>query len=68
LHLASPADAARSRRLLRARANQMQRALAAVTLSIDGLAPRDRVIVLNQALNEAIAEYDRKSANEPRSP
>lgn len=43
-------------RRLRRRANQIQRAIAAVQLAVDGLSGTDRLIVLNDALTEALRE------------
>lgn len=50
-----PETAARERHLIRKRAVQMQRALAAIELAIDGLPQTDRLIVLNAVLTEALA-------------
>jgi len=47
--------AARERHLIRKRATQMQRAVAAIELAIDALSPIDQLIVLNSVLREALA-------------
>ena len=47
-------DARSERRQERALANQVNRAAAAVELSVDGLPPRYRVAVLNEALRNAL--------------
>lgn len=54
--------AARERRLIRKRANQMQRALAAVLTDVDALGPTDRLIVLNDALVVALRDHRRSGA------
>jgi hypothetical protein len=50
---------ARERRLIRARAEKMQVALARVLTDVDALAPTDRLIVLNDALTDALREHRR---------
>jgi hypothetical protein len=50
---------ARERRLIRSRANQMQRALTAVLTDVDALGPTDALIVLNDALVAKLAEHRR---------
>ena len=49
---------ARERRSVRDRGNQMQRALAAVALAVDGLSSVDRLMVLNDALRQAVDDHD----------
>jgi hypothetical protein len=39
--------------------NQVQRAVAGVELQLTALSPRDRVIILNAALREALDEWQR---------
>ena len=45
---------ARERKLVRGRAEQIQRALAGIELMIDGLSPVDQLIALNEALSEKL--------------
>src|SRR5215813_11749021 len=58
-------NAPRERRALRSRVNQMQRALAAVYLAVDGLSPRDRVVVLHTALQESMNELSERTYGPP---
>jgi hypothetical protein len=44
----------RDARKTRARANQMQRAICAIDLAVDSLSVNDRLIVLNNALRNAL--------------
>jgi hypothetical protein len=53
----------RSAHRLRDIANQMQRAICAVELAVDALSPRDRLIVLNEALRNAL---DDRAMREPK--
>jgi len=53
-------DAPAFRRKLRSRANQMLRAVSAVHLAVDGLPSRDRLIVLNEALRDALDDDERE--------
>jgi len=53
---------ARERRMVRDRMDQMQRAMAAVALAVDGLPHRDRLIVLNVTLRQALDERDARQA------
>ena len=55
------AEASAERRRLRSRANQMQRAEAAVHLSVDALSPTDRLVVLNSCLRAALDDAGRLS-------
>jgi hypothetical protein len=50
-------EAARERRRIHSRANQMQRAQAAVVLSLDALTVRERLVVLNELMTELLAAY-----------
>lgn len=47
---------ARERKLVRGRADQMQRAVAGIYLTIDGLRPVERLIVLNEVLADELRE------------
>ena len=49
---------AQERRLMRRRAEQMQRALTGIGMQLDPLPPRDRVVVANLALRQALDEYN----------
>jgi hypothetical protein len=53
---------ARDRRKVRDRLNQMQRAIACVALAVDGLSSRDRLVVLNEALRQALADDGQSSS------
>jgi hypothetical protein len=44
----------RERRAIRARADRMLRAKAALYLQLDGLAPMERLVVLNDVLTEEL--------------
>ena len=52
----SEAEASADRRRIRGRANQMQRALAAIHLATDSLSRTERLVVLNEALSEALQD------------
>jgi hypothetical protein len=58
MHQSAQTEAAASaeRRRVRNRANQMQRALAAVHVAVDALSGTDRLVVLNEALSQALQE------------
>ena len=43
---------------MRRRAEQMQRALTGIGMQLDPLPPRDRVVVANLALRQALDEYN----------
>jgi hypothetical protein len=57
----SEAEARAERRRLRSRANQMQRAVAAVDLAVDALSAVDRLVVLNSCLRAALDDAARLS-------
>jgi len=49
----------RDRRRLTGQANQMQTAVAAVELAVDGLHAKARLVVLHEALRNAVNAFDR---------
>ena len=60
--------AALERRHVRDRANQIQRAIAAVYLAVDALPPTDQVLTLNVALRETLDRLDRHPLTGSASP
>ena len=52
-----PMAPAKARQQRRNRENQRRRAMAAVWLSVDSLDPGERVVVLKEALHEAVREW-----------
>jgi hypothetical protein len=55
------AEARAERRRMRSRANQMQRAVAAVDLAVDALSAIDRLVLLNSCLRNALDDAARPS-------
>jgi len=53
---------AKERRNIRNRVNQMDRAIAAVTLAVDALSHKEKCIVLHECLSDALARWKETEA------
>jgi hypothetical protein len=59
---------ARERKLVRRRADDIQRAMAAVYLAVEDLPPRDGLLAVNKVLEDMLENYRRADAERLRRP